>query len=772
MRNSPLFFFCAAVILAGPQAPANSPSPGGGISIIPRPVRLDQTGGEFTVTSGTSLVAQGIPPWALALLQDRLRAAAGVDFRARVKTEGDHTEIRIVIDSVVVSGPESYRLSVTPSGITLTGGGIPGACYGVQTLLQLIPPVQRDLKIPCCLIEDSPRFRWRGMHLDVSRHFFPVEFIKSYIDVLAMHKLNVFHWHLTDDQGWRIEIKKYPELTRKGAWRVDREDREWGARPPEHAGEQTTYGGFYTQDEIRDVVRYAGERCVTIVPEIEMPAHTLAALAAYPAYSCTGGPFSVPPGSYWPISTIFCAGNDSTFAFLDDVLTEVIDLFPGEYIHIGGDEADKSEWKKCPKCQARIRAEGLRDESDLQGYFMKRIESFVRLKGRRVIGWDEILEGGLPPRAAVMSWRGSQGGIDAARMGHKVVMSPGSYTYLSQSQGQAALEPPSGGGFLPLDSVYAFEPVPDSLTKEERTHILGAEGCLWSEYIPSPGRALYMLLPRLAALSEVLWTRADRKDWRDFLMRMPRQLERYDARGYPWARSGYSVRMASEADRDSQTVRIVLSTGLPADSIVYTTDGSVPGRGSLAYASPFVLRASAVVRASALRGGEVFAPSTDSVLFHKAVFKDVKVTFPSTKYTAGGVRSLTDGLFGSLEHADGRWQGYEGVDFEAVIDLGKATDVSCAGARFLQKTGAWIFFPSRVSFALSLDGREFTPAGSFLVPQAGAMEEPGVREWDCSFPVREARFVRVTALNIGTCPSWHPGAGGKSWLFVDELIVR
>ena len=453
MRNSFSFLFPAAVFLAGAPATAYSTAPGGEISIIPRPLSVEQSAGEFTIRPGMVLNAPAIAPGTLALLRERFRESAGFDLPLRGTAGADLREITVLIDTVSVSGREAYRLSVTPSHITVTGGGSPGAFYGVQTLLQLLPVSRGDLRIPCCVIEDSPRFRWRGMHLDVSRHFFPVEFIKTYIDVLAMHKLNVFHWHLTDDQGWRIEIKKHPELTRKGAWRVDREDREWGARPPERAGEETTYGGYYTQDEIRDVVRYAEERCVTIVPEIEMPAHTLAALAAYPSFSCTGGPFTVPPGSYWPISTIFCAGNDSTFAFLDDVLTEVMDLFPGRYIHIGGDEADKSEWKQCPKCQARIRTEGLRDESDLQGYFMRRIETFVRSKGRRVIGWDEILEGGLPPGAAVMSWRGSQGGIDAARMGHDVVMSPGSYTYLSQSQGQTALEPASGDGFLSLDSV-------------------------------------------------------------------------------------------------------------------------------------------------------------------------------------------------------------------------------------------------------------------------------------------------------------------------------
>ncbi len=759
--------------LNSPARPGTpQPTKGERICIVPRPVSLVEGEGTFTVTSSTPLAAPGIPRPTIALLQGRIRTAAGFQLPEGGKAAGDFRGIRIRKDSLSLPDGEAYRISVTTSGITITGGGDPGVFYGIETLLQLFPPAGAVLSLPCCSIEDAPRFRWRGMHLDVSRHFFPAAFIRTYIDILAMHRMNVFHWHLTDDQGWRIEIRKYPELTRTGAWRVDREDRDWGARPPQQTGEHATYGGYYTQDEIREIVEYARERYVTIVPEIEMPAHALAALAAYPEFSCTGGPFTVPPGSYWPISTIFCAGNEGTFSFLDDILTEVMDLFPGDYIHIGGDEADKSEWKRCPKCQARIRAEGLRDESDLQSYFMKRIESFVRSKGRRVIGWDEILDGGLPPGASVMSWRGMQGGIDAARLGHDVVMAPGSFTYLSQSQGPAALEPPGGGGYLPLGTVYAFEPVPDSLRADERPRILGAEGCLWSEFIATPGRAMYMLLPRLAALAEVLWTPAGERDWSDFLRRMPRQLGRYDACGYTWARSGYAVRMATDPDPDSRGVRISLSTELPADSILYTTDGSGPSRGSPVYRSPLTLHESAVIRASALRSGEVFPPTADSVLFHRAVFAPVAVTFPATKYLAQGSRSLTDGLFGSLDHADGRWLGFEGVDFEAVVDLGKPVAVSLIGARFLQRTGSWIFFPSSVSFETSVDGRTFTPAGSFDVPPARGEEEPSVREWHSAPAQAEIRYVRVTARNLGTCPPWHPGAGGKAWLFIDEIVVQ
>ena len=378
---------------------------------------------------------------------------------------------------------------------------------------------------------DMPRFPWRGLHLDVSRHFFPASFIKTVIDLLAMHKMNTFHWHLTDDQGWRVEIKKFPKLTSVGAWRADRTGIDWSEAGPQRPGEEATYGGFYTQEEVKDIVQYARLRNVTIVPEIEMPAHTTAALAAYPQYSCTGGPFAVTTGALWPITDIFCAGNDSTFAFLQDVLTELFDLFPGTYVHIGGDEADKANWKTCPKCQARINQEGLKNEEELQSYFIKRIAKFVTSKNRRLIGWDEILEGGLAPEAAVMSWRGTEGGLAAARMGHDVVMTPGSHTYFNSYQGKPEFEPLAGGGYLPLRTVYSFEPVPEGLTTELAAHVLGGQACLWTEFVSSPDRAEYMLLPRLAAMAEVLWTPKERRDSENFFSRIEAQLGRYHR---PW----------------------------------------------------------------------------------------------------------------------------------------------------------------------------------------------------------------------------------------------
>ncbi|HCC71993.1 MAG TPA: beta-N-acetylhexosaminidase, partial [Bacteroidales bacterium] len=451
------------------------------IVLLPAPVHMEQRSGVFKLDntveihlSDSSLLNEtanilndmiAVPTGYKPSIDNNINSSRGIILEL---TEGDE------------QGEEAYKLYINRRKIHISSSSAAGIFYGIQTVRQLLPPefeyeketVGVSWQIPCLYIEDYPRFSWRGMHLDVSRHFFPVEFIKHYIDLIAMHKMNVFHWHLVDDQGWRIEIIKYPRLTGVGAWRVDREDKPWNAREPQKPGEIATYGGFYTKDEIRDIVKYARARQVTIIPEIEMPAHVTSALAAYPEYSCTGGPFTVPPGGLWPITDIYCAGKDETFEFIEDILTEVMDLFPSEYIHIGGDEADKTEWKRCNQCQERIREEGLKDEAELQSYFIKRIEKFLSANGRKLIGWDEILEGGLAPNAAVMSWRGMSGGIEAAHSGHYVVMSPGTHCYFDHYQADPSTEPRAIGGNTTLKKVYSFNPVPDALSEDEEKYIL------------------------------------------------------------------------------------------------------------------------------------------------------------------------------------------------------------------------------------------------------------------------------------------------------------
>ncbi len=521
------------------------------ISIIPEPQKVEKLSGCFTFSRKTQIILHTDVPEAKCVVQyfaDRLLNVAALELRISEKVTGRADNL-IIFKQVQNEnlGDEGYRLAVGKSKIVLEANQPMGLFYGVQTIFQLLPAEIYaeetnscvEWKIPCVKIFDKPRYSWRGMMLDVSRHFFPKEFIKDFIDYLAMHKMNKFHLHLNDDQGWRIEIKKYPKLTEIGAWRVDRDEQHWNSRGRQKEGEEATYGGFYTQEDIKEIVAYAETRFITIVPEIEMPGHCLAALAAYPEYSCTGGPFTVPPGGVWPIKDIYCAGSDSTFEFLQGILTEVIALFPGEYVHIGGDEVNKQEWKKCHKCKERIKSEGLKDVKELQSYFTRRIEKFLISKNRRLIGWDEILEGGLAPDATVMSWRGIEGGIEAAQEGHDVVMSPTSHCYFDYYQGEPENEPMAIGGFLPLKKVYSFEPTPEELSSEEAEHILGAQANLWTEFIDTPEHAQYMTFPRIAAIAEVIWSKKEQRDWDDFTKRLKMQFLRYDYAKINYAKISY-----------------------------------------------------------------------------------------------------------------------------------------------------------------------------------------------------------------------------------------
>ena len=435
-------------------------------------------------------------------------------------------------------------LSVTPKEIIIKARTAVGLFYAVQTLRQLLPvEVEKEqkvngliLSVPACEIKDEPRFVYRGMHLDVCRHMFPVSFIKRYIDMLALNKMNTFHWHLTEDQGWRIEIKKYPRLTEIGAYRKETLVGHGGKEPYVYDGKP--YGGFYTQDEVKDVVAYAKSRFITIIPEIEMPGHALAALAAYPELSCTGGPFEVFP-RWGVVPDVYCAGKEETFNFLEDVLTEVIALFPGEYIHIGGDECPKDRWKKCPLCQKRIKDEGLKDEKELQSYFIARIEKFLSSKNKKLVGWDEILEGGIAPEATVMSWRGTAGGIEAAKQNHDVIMTPSSYVYLDYYQCEPKGQPLAIGGYLPLETVYSYNPMPAELTPAEQKHILGVQGNVWTEYIATTDYLEYMAFPRLIAIAETGWTPEPKKNFKDFLSRFDTVKKRYDILGINYFKGEY-----------------------------------------------------------------------------------------------------------------------------------------------------------------------------------------------------------------------------------------
>ena len=579
---------------AKPASRSDSPEPTRQIALIPQPAQMEIRSGQFALTSETFLLVEEGNDGARAIgeyLAEWLRRGTCARFPLNATDADTPPRGAILLTTRAAGaslGDEGYELIIDPNSILLRAPRLRGLFWGVQTIRQLLPPQLeqgasadvsvRDISaLPSVHIVDKPRYRWRGMLLDCCRHFMTTEFVKRYIDLLAYHRMNVLHWHLTEDQGWRIEIKKYPRLTEVGAWRGEGDDR---------------YGGFYTQEDIRQIVAYAASRHVTIVPEIEMPGHALAALASYPELSCTGGPFHV--GAHWGIyEDVYCAGNEKTFEFLENVLAEVIELFPSPCVHIGGDECPKKRWRDCPKCQARIAAEGLADEQELQSYFIRRIEKFLNGRNRRLIGWDEIIEGGLAPNATVQSWRGLGGAVKAARAGHDVICSPTSHCYLDYPH-RPNPSLPDWMGTISLKKIYSFEPTPGQLTARQARRVLGAEGNIWTERAPQH-RVDHQVFPRLCALAEVTWSPARLRNWDDFSSRMVRHYSRLDALGVDY----YIPRpiLATSETTPSGSVRVELANPSRRGEIRYTLNGSEPTRNSSGYVRPLELTAPATVRA-------------------------------------------------------------------------------------------------------------------------------------------------------------------------------
>ena len=777
-----IFFGSIVVVIAG-----NEQKPQ--LSIVPKPVSVKLKEGSFQINEQTTILVaeRDVDLKNVAILfSEQIRLAGGPFLRVRAMNEEtvDGNSILLAYtrnkENQVTEG---YRLKVSPNQVLLTGNSGAGLFYGMQTLLQLFPPAVcktskptpgKTWNIPCVDIKDYPRFPYRGMHLDVSRHFFPKEFIKRYIDLLGMYKMNVFHWHLTDDNGWRIEIKKYPKLTEVSAWRTDHEDLPWRERPAQQPGEETTYGGFYTQEDVKEIVEYAAQRYITIIPEIEMPAHTVEVLAAYPHLSCTGGPFTVPTGSYWPNIDIFCAGNDSVFTFLEDVLTEVMTLFPSTYIHIGGDEATKTRWEECPKCQARMKTEGLNNEKELQSYFIKRMEKFINSKGKKVIGWDEILEGGLAPEATVMSWRGIEGGIAAARQGHDVIMTPTSHCYFDYYQANPEFEPVAIGGFTTLKEVYLYEPIPGELTPEEGKHILGAQGNVWTEYIPTPEHAEYMAVPRMIAIAEIDWSPKKEKSWDDFRQRLVTQFRRLENMGVNFSKGSFNVDIQTQYDKKEDQINVTLSSEQPGIPIFYTTNGDNPTASSTLYTGPFEISSNSYIKAGLFVNSELQEKASEMpIIFHHATGKPVEYFEEySYRYPASGIGALTDGLRGTINHRAGNWQGYLGNGVEVIIDLGKEIPVKSVSTTFLQNSRSWIFLPEMVEFSLSSNGKRWHSIYEKRNPLSGKEEGAIIQPFSNAYPKGSAaRYIRVKGFARESCPDWHDGKGEKCWIFLDEIVV-
>lgn len=745
------------------------------LPIIPQPVECTRDTGFFLLNTDASVRMQAgsetFRPSVNFFLQS-LRDISGI--RLTVGKTAKRS-IVLVFDKQLTLKQEGYLLHITPNTITITAKHASGALYAFQSLLQLLPAVRTNalLQLPCLHIKDEPRFAWRGMHLDVSRHFFSSQVVKNYIDLMAAYKMNRFHWHLVDDQGWRIEIKKYPRLTDVGAWRVDQTALVWGSRPQARPGEAASYGGYYTQEQVREIVAYAAARNITIVPEIEMPGHVASAIASYPELSCSQQPqLPLTGGNYSGMASNYCAGNDRVFGFVEDVLTEVMALFPSEYIHVGGDEVDKDPWKKCARCQARMKQEGLKNEEELQSYFMKRIEKFIVGKKRKMIGWDEILEGGLAPEAAVMSWRGEAGGIEAASMNHTVVMTPGSPCYFDHYQAGPEGEPLAIGGFNTLRKVYDYDPIPKELPAAKQQYVMGAQANVWTEFISTAEHLEYMVLPRMLALAESVWTPAEKKDWNGFNQRLQSHFRSFEQRGLHYCPGNYTVdiRPASGGGK----LKVELFTEIPTASIRYTTDGSVPGITSALYEQPIGISNSAVLKAVTVQNGKVMSlrPAEQSFVAHKAFGKEVTYLNPPYKnYMANGPNSLTDGIRG--KYAVGKfWHGFSGKDLVATVDLGTAQDIHQLVLGCLQNYGDWIFFPSSVHFEISADGTQFNDAGTVHTDIAADARGAMMKDFSVQLPAVKARYIRVTAKVIAACPPGHPGAGKPGWLFADEIVVE
>ncbi len=756
-------------------------------SIIPQPARVEYPAQQgFYVLKPHARLFFSVPGMAnaAAFFNDYL----GRLYAVRLDTtqrRGKTPAITLSYSTKEPEGNEAYRLNISASGITISGNSEAAVFYGIQSLIQLLPlPGKGPLALPYISIADYPRFAYRGMHLDVGRHFFPVDFVKKYIDYIALHKMNYFHWHLTEDQGWRIEIKKYPLLTQTGAWR----NGTIIGRYPGKGNDNLFYGGYYTQKEIKDVVAYAAKRYITVVPEIEMPGHSSAAIAAYPWLSCFPEEETQIPGEAsvksrsikgkkvqetWGVfDDVYCAGKDSCYTFLENVLDEVMALFPSRYIHIGGDECPKGNWKRCPLCLKRMKDEGLRDEHELQSYFIQRIEKYVNSKGRQIIGWDEILEGGLAANATVMSWRGEAGGIAAAKENHFVIMTPGSHTYFDHSQTRNE-DSVTIGGYLPLEKVYSYEPIPTVLTPEQGNKILGIQANVWTEYMANTKKLEYMLFPRMSALSEVMWSPAGQKDYNEFKKRMTVQFDRYRAWDANYSKAFYELQRAVLPGGNSGGILWELKTTLPGAQVIYFENSldSVAFTGGKKYTGPVQVDHSGTWYALIQQNGQLFGkPVSQPFFVNKATGKPISLTTkPSDSYPGeGGAAGLVNGILSQKGAGDPEWLEWEGSDMEAVIDLGKPQPVSSIACHVLEIKGSRIYRPSYMEVFTSPDGISFQSVGKSL-----ECKNDTINMYKCvlGIPAVTTRYIKVVAKNAGTIPAGERGAGGPARLFVDEIEI-
>ena len=743
--------------------------------IIPLPQEIKISTGNFVLNDRTSIVypkGNDEMQQNANLLATYIRQMSGK--KLKVIDEQITSNVITLTTGLNTDNAEAYQLKVTPDNIIIRGASEAGTFYGIQTLRKSLPATNKgDISLPGVEINDYPRFSYRGVHLDVSRHFFPIDSIKRFIDMMALHNINRLHWHLTDDQGWRIEIKKRPELTTIGS---KRSATVIGHNSGEY--DDVPYSGFYTQDEAKDIVRYAQERHITVIPEIDLPGHMQAALAAYPELGCTGGPYEV--WRQWGVSEdVLCAGNDQVLKFLEDVYGELIEIFPSEYIHVGGDECPKVRWEKCPKCQARIKALGLKSDKNhskeerLQSFVINHIEKFLNDHGRQIIGWDEILEGGLAPNATVMSWRGESGGIEAAKQKHDVIMTPNTYLYFDYYQAKDTENEPFGiGGYLPIERVYSYEPMPASLTPEEQQYIKGVQANLWTEYIATFSHAQYMVLPRWAALCEVQWSTPDKKNYEDFLSRLPRLIKWYDAEGYNYAKHVFDVKAEFNPNPADGTLDIILST-IDNAPVHYTLDGTEPTSASPVYDGVLKVKENVDFSAIAIRPTGNSRVVSEKINFSKSSMKPIVANQPVNKqYEFKGVTTLVDGLKGNGNYKTGRWIAFRGNDMDVTIDFKQPTEISSVAISTCVEKGDWVFDAREFSVEVSDDGTNFKKVASENYPAMKETDKNGIYDHKLTFTPVTAQYVKVIASPEKSIPEWHGGKNYPGFLFVDEITVN
>ena len=729
------------------------------IGIIPKPLFQEINKGVFVLDENIRFISDT----ELNEVSDYLKLYIEENYQVSFTPQKESKKI-VFTSNDTISNEEGYELKIEENSILIASKNSKGAFYAVQSLLQLMPIKSNGLAIaiPCLELQDEPQFKYRGMHLDVGRHFFSVDFIKKYIDLIARLKMNTFHWHLTEDQGWRIEIKKYPKLQEIAAFRNETLVGHYNDQPHKFDGKK--YGGFYTQEQIKEVVAYANTRQVTIIPEIEMPGHSQAAIAAYPSLGCTGEQVEV--ATKWGVfNEVYCP-KESTFKFLEDVIDEVVALFPGKYIHIGGDEAPKTNWKKCAHCQKLIKEKGLKNEHGLQSYFIARMEKYINTKGKQIIGWDEILEGGLAPNATVMSWRGTSGAVEAAKEGHDVILTPGSHCYFDHYQADNENEPLAIGGFLPLEKVYHFNPIPEELTDKEATYVLGAQGNVWTEYMQTEKQVEYMANPRAVALSEVLWSSPKHKNYSDFIHRLEQYQKRLDQLEVNYANHIYSVK--GELINSKGNLAYQLSTTSSSYPIYYSTDKSFPSK---LYSTPITVDTSMHIKAVVLNSkntalGAVFQ---QKINLHEGVGATIAIDKePHPAYNAGGKGALINGISGNNKrYGDKEWLGFSGEDIIVTIEFDRPKNIKTISTRFYNGNGQWIYAPNEIGFSFYLeDGK--------TVNDISILEEKNNLLVNYSYELKSIPVKKLDIIikNYGTIPEGKQGAGHKAWTFIDEIIIE